>query len=62
MNFRNKIDGKILFYSLKIWNVKKEKTKSFPMKALSGNPWLLQQSVLKVIVLSSLLKLLIRFF
>lgn len=62
MNFRNKIDGKILFYSLKIWNAKKEKKKSFPMKALSGNPWILQQSVLKVTVLSSLLKLLICFF
>jgi len=53
MNFRNKIDGKIFFYSLKIWNAKKEKKKkSFPKKALSDNPWLLQQSVLKVIVLS----------
>lgn len=32
----------------------KRKKKSFPMKVLNGNPWLLQQSVLKVIVLSSL--------
>lgn len=51
MNFRNKMDGKIFFYSLKIWNAKKEK-KSFPMKALNGNPSLLQESVLKVIVSS----------
>lgn len=54
MNFRNKMDGKIFFYSLKIWNAKKEKKKSFPIKALNGNPSLLQESVLKVIVLSSL--------
>lgn len=29
MNFRNKMDGKIVFYSLKIWHAKKEK-KIFP--------------------------------